>query len=326
MKVFVTGGAGYVGSHCARLLVESGHELLIYDNLSTGHRQAVGNARLVIGDLGEKDHLRTTMADFQPEAVMHFAASIEVGESVTNPLKFYRNNVINTVTLLEVTQQLGVKKLVFSSTCAVYGVPPSTPMTEDMPTNPLSPYGRTKRMMELIFADCAHAWDLGYAALRYFNASGASLDGSIGEDHDPESHLIPIVFQAATGRREHIQIFGTDYPTPDGTCIRDYIHVEDIAEAHHKALLALEPAKEIILNLGTGGGNSVREIIEVSKKVTGREIKIVEGPRREGDCPILYADPTLAKETLNWQAKITDLQDIIATAWEWHRSHPKGFE
>lgn len=326
MKVFVTGGAGYVGSHCARLLVESGHELLIYDNLSTGHRQAVGNARLVIGDLGEKDHLRTTMADFQPEAVMHFAASIEVGESVTNPLKFYRNNVINTVTLLEVTQQLGVKKLVFSSTCAVYGVPPSTPMTEDMPTNPFSPYGRTKRMMELIFADCAHAWDLGYAALRYFNASGASLDGSIGEDHDPESHLIPIVFQAATGRREHIQIFGTDYPTPDGTCIRDYIHVEDIAEAHHKALLALEPAKEIILNLGTGGGNSVREIIEVSKKVTGREIKIVEGPRREGDCPILYADPTLAKETLNWQAKITDLQDIIATAWEWHRSHPKGFE
>jgi len=325
MKVMVTGGAGYVGSHCAHLLREWGHELLVFDNLSKGHRQAIDESELTIGDLGDKKQVRSAMAAFEPEAVMHFAASIEVGESVGNPLAYYRNNVINTINLLEVIKELGVRKLVFSSTCAVYGVPPSTPITEEMPTHPLSPYGRTKRMMELIFADCAAAWGLGYAALRYFNASGASLDGSIGEDHDPESHLIPIVLQAALGQRDQVQIYGTDYPTPDGTCVRDYIHVEDLAEAHLKAMLILSPGREIILNLGTGQGHSVREIIDLARKVTGRDIKVVEGPRRPGDCPVLYADPSLAQRTLTWQAKIADPQDIIASAWQWHMHHPNGF-
>jgi len=326
MRIFVTGGTGYVGSHCANLLRKSEHRLLIYDNLSTGHQQAVPPNELVIGDLADKTQLHSVLAEFRPDAVMHFAASIEVGESVNNPLKYYRNNVINTVNLLEVMEQLGIKKLVFSSSCAVYGAPPSTPITEDMPTNPLSPYGRTKRMMELILADSAAAWKLGYAALRYFNAAGASPDGSIGEDHNPESHLIPIVLQAALGKRDRIEIYGTDYPTPDGTCIRDYIHVEDLAEAHLKALLALEDGREIILNLGTGRGHSVREVIETAKKVTNLPVKVVEGPRRPGDCPILHADPTLARVTLDWQAKITDLEDIIASAWNWHKHHPNGFK
>lgn len=325
MRVFITGGAGYVGSHCARLLRESGHELRIYDNLSAGHRAAVEPQELVVGDLADVKHLHQTMKDFKPEAVMHFAASTAVGESVKEPLLYYRNNVVNTVNLLEVMKSLEVRKLVFSSTCATYGVPPKMPITEDMPKNPLSPYGRTKLMMEMVYADCARAWGLGYAALRYFNASGASFDATIGEDHKPETHLIPIVLQVALGQREQVEIFGEDYPTPDGTCIRDYIHVEDLADAHQRALLLLEPGKEIIVNLGTGSGNSVKEVIDVTQKVTGKNIKVKMGPRREGDTPSLYADPTNGQKVLGWRAKVTNIEDVIQTAWDWHREHPQGF-
>ena len=326
MKVFVTGGAGYVGSHCCKLLRESGHELKVYDNLSTGHAVATPKDELVVGDLADRELLEKTLTDFAPDAVMHFAASAYVGESVQQPLKYYRNNVVNTVGLLEIMEKLDIRKLVFSSSCSIYGVPPSTPITEDMPANPLSPYARSKRMMEQVFADCTVAWDLGYAALRYFNAAGASFDGSIGEDHDPEAHLIPIVLQVALGQRDKVQIFGTDYPTPDGTCVRDYIHVEDLADAHLKALTELKPGRELIANLGTGNGNSVREVIETARKVTGCDIETVEGPRRPGDSPALFANAALAATLLNWQAKVTELQDVIATAWEWHRHHPNGFE
>ncbi len=325
MRIFITGGAGYVGSHCARLLRESGHELCIYDNLSAGHRGAVEASELVVGDLADVKKLHQTMSDFGPEAVMHFAASTAVGESVKEPLLYYRNNVVNTVNLLEVMKSLEVKKLVFSSTCATYGVPPKMPITEDMPTHPLSPYGRTKLIMEQVYADCSRAWGLGFAALRYFNASGASFDVTIGEDHKPETHLIPIVLQVALGQREQVEIFGDDYPTPDGTCIRDYIHVEDLADAHQRALLTLTPGKQIIVNLGTGSGHSVKAVIDVTEKVTGKKINVKMGPRREGDTPSLYADPTNGQKVLGWQAKVTNLEDIIQTAWEWHREHPNGF-
>jgi len=326
MRVFVTGGAGYVGSHCARLLRQGGHELLVYDNLSAGHRSAVEPGELTVGDLSDAKFLMETMRKFAPDAVMHFAASTAVGESVKEPLAYYRNNVTNTVILLETMKELGVRKLVFSSTCAVYGIPPTAPMTEDMPCNPISPYGRTKRMMEQVYADCARAWNLGYAALRYFNASGASFDASIGEDHDPETHLIPIVLQVAMGKRDAVQIFGDDYPTEDGTCVRDYIHVEDLAEAHQRALLALEPGKELVVNLGTGQGHSVKEVIDTAEKVTGRKIKTQMGPRREGDTPVLYADPSNAQRLLKWRTRVNQLEDIIQTAWQWHLDHPNGFE
>ncbi|MFA5864556.1 MAG: UDP-glucose 4-epimerase GalE [Phycisphaerae bacterium] len=325
MKIFITGGAGYVGSHCAALLRQSGHELLIYDNLSTGHRAAVGAGELTVGDLGDGKTLNLAMRKFGPEAVVHFAASAAVGESVKDPLAYYRNNVINTVILLETMKELGVRKLVFSSSCAVYGNPPEAPITEEMPCEPISPYGRTKRIMELVYADCARAWNLGFAALRYFNAAGASFDSSLGEDHDPETHLIPIVLQAALVRRKHVEIFGDDYPTPDGTCVRDYIHVEDLAEAHLRALLTVEPGSQLLVNLGTGTGHSVKELIDVAQKVTGLEIKTKIGPRREGDTPVLFADPSRARQILKWQSRVNDLKDIIETAWQWHRKHPDGF-
>ncbi len=325
MKVFITGGAGYVGSHCARLLRQSGHQLLIFDNLSYGHSMAIEKGELKKGDLGDPKALHAAMAEFKPDAVMHFAASTAVGDSVNNPLFYYRNNVVNTVNLLETMKEVGVKKLVFSSSCAVYGLPPQTPITEDMPCNPISPYGRTKRIMELVYADCARAWNLGFAALRYFNAAGAAYDGEIGEDHDPETHLIPIVLQVALGKRDHVDIFGEDYPTPDGTCIRDYIHVEDLAEAHQRALLTLEPGREIIVNLGTGHGHSVKEIIGVAEKVTGKKIKTKIEPRREGDTPILYADPAHGQKILKWKTQINEIEDIVDTAWQWHKNHPDGY-
>lgn len=323
MKIFVTGGAGYVGSHCARLLRRSGHRLMIYDNLSTGHEYAVPADELVTADLADRARLQEALTDFAPDAVMHFAASIAVGESVEHPLQYYRNNVANTITLLEVMEQLKIRKLVFSSSCAIYGTPPSTPITEDMPAQPISPYARSKWMMEQVFADCASAWDLGYAALRYFNAAGAADDASIGENHHPETHLIPIVLQAAMGKRPEVSIYGTDYPTPDGTAIRDYIHVSDLAEAHLQALQTLQPSRRIAVNLGTGQGHSVLEVIETAKAVTNRPVKTAAAPRRAGDCAVLCADPSLAAETLGWQAKITNLTDIIADAWRWHKSHPE---
>lgn len=269
MRILVTGGAGYIGSHAVRLFGEQGHEVWVYDNLVFGHAAAVPAERLIVADLAERERLTTILRDKRIEAVVHFAAYAYVGESVEQPLKYYRNNVVNTLTLLEAMQASGVNKIVFSSTCATYGVPAKVPITESTPQQPINPYGRTKLIVEGILADAARAYGLGYAALRYFNASGAHPSGEIGEDHTPESHLIPLILQTILGQREAIHVFGADYPTPDGTCIRDYIHVDDLASAHLKALEKIEPGRGLQMNLGTGHGYSVREVIDVCSKVTG---------------------------------------------------------
>lgn len=325
MNVLVTGGAGYVGSHCVRRLVAAGHRVVVYDDLSSGHAGAVPDGvALVRADLGDLDTLSKALSG-SIDAVMHFAAHLDVGESVRAPLKYYANNVSNTVGLLRLMEACDVRRLVFSSTCATYGVPQALPIREDAPQQPINPYGRTKLAIEWALADCAVAWELAGCALRYFNASGAAADGSIGEDHDPEIHLVPLVLQAAAGRREHIGIFGTDYPTPDGTCVRDYVHVEDLADAHLSALEALEEGRFQAYNLGTGRGTSVREIIDAAGRVTGREIPVREAERRPGDPPVLYADPSRIQRALGWQPKYTRIDDIIATAWAWHQAHPEGF-
>jgi UDP-glucose 4-epimerase len=325
MRVFVTGGAGYVGSHCVRRLVAAGHAVTVYDNLSAGHAQAVPpEATLIRADLGDESALAAAL-DSGCDAVMHFAAWLDVGESVRAPLKYYENNVSHTIRLLRLMRDRGIRRLVFSSTCAIYGIPQRVPITEDLPQSPISPYGHTKLAMEWALRDCAAAWGLGSRALRYFNASGAAADGSIGEDHDPEIHLIPLVLKTALKQRDHISIFGTDYPTPDGTCVRDYIHVEDLAEAHLLALESLNEGSFDAFNVGTGRGTSVRAIIDAAQTVTGCEIPIVETGRRPGDPPQLYADPTKIRQTLNWSPQYTDITAIIETAWRWHRTHPQGF-
>lgn len=326
MKVLVTGGAGYVGSHCVRRLVQAGHEIVVYDNLCAGHAAAVPHeAKLIRADLADSAALTDALAD-GVEAVMHFAACLDVGESVREPLKYYENNVINTIRLLQVMRDHFVKKLVFSSTCATYGEPQSMPITEDLPQKPINPYGCTKLAVEWALRDCGTAWGLASCALRYFNAAGAAADGSIGEDHDPEIHLIPLVLQTALGQRESIRIFGTDYPTPDGTCIRDYIHVEDLAEAHLLALESLNTAGLRAFNVGTGRGTSVREIVEAARRVTGCPIAAVETDRRPGDPPELVADPTKIQRELGWKPRYTSIEAIIETAWRWHRDHPEGYE
>jgi UDP-glucose-4-epimerase GalE len=256
---------------------------------------------------------------------MHFAASIEVGESVINPLKFYSNNVANTVNLLMAMQRHEIKRLVFSSTCAIYGVPDRMPLTEDMPAAPASPYARAKLAVEWALADCAAAWGLGFVALRYFNAAGAAADASIGEDHHPETHLIPNVLKVALGQLPHVKIFGTDYDTPDGTCVRDYIHVSDLAQAHALAMQAIETGKGKFYNAGTGRGYSVREVIETCRVVAGHPIPTVEVPRRPGDVPRLWADVSKIQRELGWIAKHTNLREIVASAWKWHGLHPHGF-
>jgi UDP-glucose 4-epimerase len=256
---------------------------------------------------------------------MHFAAFAYVGVSVREPAKYYHNNIVGTLTLLNAMRDAGVDRIVFSSTCATYGNPQRVPITEDHPQNPISPYGFTKLAIEHALADYARAYKLGYAALRYFNASGAAADGTIGEDHDPETHLIPLVLQVALGQREHAEIFGTDYPTPDGTCIRDYIHVDDLATAHLAALEQLKPGDELKLNLGTGQGASVKQVIDHCREVTGHPIPVREAPRRPGDPPELVADPSAAKRALGWEAKYKDVRPIIDTAWRWHSKHPHGY-
>jgi UDP-glucose 4-epimerase len=256
---------------------------------------------------------------------MHFAAFALVGESVENPAKYYRNNIVATCSLLDAMREAEVSRIVFSSTTATYGVPDTIPITEQESQQPINPYGFTKLVIEHALADYSHAYGWGYAALRYFNAAGASPDGDIGEDHTPESHLIPIVLQVALGQRDHISIFGDDYPTPDGTCIRDYVHVDDLATAHLAALERLEPGVELKLNLGTGHGHSVREVIDACRKVSGHAIPEVMSARRPGDPPELVADSTAAKATLSWQPKYTDIESIVSTAWKWHESHPKGY-
>ncbi len=327
MKIFVTGGAGYVGSHCVRGLCDGGHQVVVLDNLSTGHREAVDSrAALITGDLGDTALLEHLFSTSGFEAVMHFAASAEVAETVRNPLEYYRNNVVNTLSLLEKMRAHGTSKIVFSSTCAIYGVPPAAPITEDMPQCPISPYGRTKLAIEWLLQDSASAWDLGATALRYFNAAGAAADASIGEDHDPESHLIPRVLRVALRQSDQISIFGVDYPTTDGSCVRDYVHVEDLSSIHRIAIETQPEGRFRCYNVGTGQGVSVKELIEAARQVTGHEIPASPAPRREGDPPELYADPTLISAELGWQPRYTEIGRIVETAWNWHRSHPNGYK
>jgi UDP-glucose-4-epimerase GalE len=326
MNVLVTGGAGYVGSHAAKLLAREGHEVWVYDNLVFGHRAAVAPGRLIEGDLLDRTKLETVLRQRQIDAVMHFAAFAYVGESVTDPAKYYQNNVVGTLSLLEAMRSAGVWRTVFSSTCATYGEPEKVPIRESQPQNPINPYGFTKLVIEHALADYAHAYGWGYAALRYFNAAGASPDGELGEDHDPETHLIPLVLQVALGKRDHVAIFGEKHPTPDGTCIRDYIHVDDLATAHLAALLRLERGKGLKLNLGTGRGSSVKEVVAACRQVTGHPIPArIAGPRA-GDPPSLVADAGEARRVLGWQPSYTKVMPIIETAWRWHRAHPHGYD
>jgi UDP-glucose 4-epimerase len=325
MRILIIGGAGYIGSHAVRYLARAGHEVWVFDNLDRGHKQAVPEGRLIVGDLANPSEVEKALRDRGIEAVMHFAAHALVPESISNPALYYRNNVVGSLNLLDTMRAAGVWRIVFSSTCAVYGAVENVPITEDSPTRPINPYGFTKLAIERALADYAAAYGLGFAALRYFNACGAAADGSIGEDHDPETHLIPLVLQTALGQRAHVAIFGTDYPTPDGTCIRDYIHVEDLADAHLRALERLEPGRGLIYNIGTGQGASVREVIEAARRVTERPIPVVECPRRPGDPPALVAAAEAIRRDLGWSPRYTRIEAIIQSAWKWHASHPFGY-
>ncbi len=325
MRILVTGGAGYIGSHTVRQLIAGGHEVTVYDNLLYGHRQAVPAEHLVVGDLRDADHLDGVLVNRGIEAVVHFAAFAYVGESVTDPAKYYTNNLVYSLRLLERCRRNGVQKFVFSSTCATYGVPESVPITEAEKQRPVNPYGNTKLAFEHALADYAAAYPFGYCALRYFNASGAAADGSIGEDHTPETHLIPLVFRAATGKIPYVTIFGTDYPTPDGTCVRDYIHVDDLAAAHILALDAIEPGSKLAYNVGIGRGYSVREVIREAEAVSGLKVPVKEGPRRAGDPPSLVADASKIHAELGWKPGYDTLKPILETAWRWHKAHPNGF-
>jgi UDP-glucose 4-epimerase len=324
MRVLVTGGAGYIGSVVSEQLIGDGHEVVVYDNLSKGHRDAVvEGVDLVEGDLGEAEKLKQTLADRQIEAVIHMAASSLVGESVEQPTKYYKNNVCNGLVLLDAMLACDVKRLVFSSTAAVYGEPEAQPIEETAPSNPTNPYGETKLAFEHALKWFDRAYKLRYASLRYFNAAGATA--KCGEDHDPETHIIPITLQAAAGKRSHVEIYGDDYPTPDGTCIRDYIHVVDLARAHIQALAALSEGSRIY-NLGCGGdGYSVKQVIDTAQRVTGREIPTKFGPRRAGDPAILVASSDRIKSELGWRPQFQDLELIIDSAWRWTQEHPDGY-
>jgi len=324
--ILITGGAGYIGSHTVRLLAGQGRKIVVLDNLVFGHDLAIVDpgVELVVGDVGDQPLVRSLFAKHQFGAVIHFAAYAYVGESVTNPLKYYQNNTAEPIKLLQVMQEFACKVFVFSSTCATYGVPNKLPITETNTQKPINPYGMSKLMVEHILADCDTAWGLRSACLRYFNASGCSPDGLIGEDHDPETHLIPRVMMAVTGEIDYLEVFGTDYDTPDGTCIRDYIHVEDLADAHARALDHLAAGGDSVrCNLGTGVGVSVKEIISAVEEITGKKVPVKYGPRREGDPAMLVADPSLAKELLGWVAARKDVRDMVGPAWLW-MSGPRG--
>ena len=327
MNVLVVGGAGYIGSHCVRQLVAAGHRPVVLDNLAFGHRSAVcAEIPFYDADLGNQKIVGQILREESIELVMHFAAFAYVGESVTEPRKYYNNNFVATLRLLETMLDNGVKKFVFSSTCATYGEPQSLPIVETLPQAPINPYGQTKLDVENCLKSFAHAYGLSFAAFRYFNAAGAAEDGTIGEDHQPETHLIPLVLDAATGRRDHIKIFGTDYDTPDGTCLRDYVHVDDLSRAHIAAFEKLEThGASHFYNLGTGRPNSVREIIDAVEAVTGLKVPVIEDGRRAGDPPALYADSSKAQDELGWEIKFTEVKDIIETAWRWHQAMPEGF-
>lgn len=320
-SVLVTGGAGYIGSHACKALARTGYRPVVFDNISRGHREAVRWGPLVEGDISDRSRLTAALVDYQISAVMHFAAYAYVGESVTDPAMYYRNNLGGTLSLLDAMREAAVGKLVFSSTCATYGTPDSIPIRETAPQRPVNPYGETKLAIERTLHWYGQAYGLRSVSLRYFNAAGADPDGEVGELHAPETHLVPLVLQAALGQRSHIEVYGTDYPTPDGTAIRDYIHVQDLADAHLRALEYLLAGRETAaLNLGTGGGHSVREVVRVAEAVSGRRIHCHDTARRAGDPPVLVADPNLAAEVLGWRAQISDLETIVRTALAWHIS------
>jgi UDP-glucose-4-epimerase GalE len=327
LNVLVTGAAGYIGSHAVRALASAGHRPFALDNLSRGHRAAVPKEVPFFAlDVRQTDVVTRILEEQRIDCVMHFAAFAYVGESVSEPLSYYDNNTLGTLSMLRAVERVKVPRFVFSSTCATYGEPEKMPIREDTPQNPINPYGWSKLCSEYMLRDyAAKSPDFGYAALRYFNVAGCAADGSLGEDHDPETHLIPVILQAALGRREKVTIFGHDYPTPDGTCIRDYVHVEDLVEAHVHVMQALEPGTRAIYNLGIGRGYSVKEIVEAARGVVGRPFNVETGPRRAGDPPSLYADASKIQRELGWKARRTDVVATIESAWRWFSKNPDGY-
>jgi len=337
MNVMVTGGAGYIGSHAVQRLLCDGHTVVCVDNLYRGHREAMDalacdHLTFVRADIGDGATMLALLGEHSIDTVMHFAALAYVGESVDEPLSYYRNNSAGALSLIEACRDAGVERFVFSSTCATYGepTPEFIPIPETCPQHPINPYGRSKLHVEHMLFDHAHAMKttgkpFAFAALRYFNVAGSDRTTHIGEDHTPETHLIPVVLEAAMGKRDQVKIFGTDYATPDGTCIRDYVHVEDLIDAHVTVMAALRPGDTRTYNLGIGKGYSVREIIDATRSVTGKDFKVVEAGRRPGDPPKLFANPSKIKNELGWSAQITDLEEIIGSAWKWFQSHPNGY-
>lgn len=319
-RVVVAGGAGYIGSHMVRMLLESGFHPVVVDNLASGHAQAVGEATFRQGDIGDAGFMRALLREFQPQCVMHFAAASLVGESMSAPSKYWRNNLVQTLCLLDTMVECGVGQFIFSSTAAVYGNPIEVPITEQHPQNPINPYGNSKLAVEKALQDYSRAYGMRSITLRYFNAAGAHPDGSIGERHEPETHLIPLVLQVASGRRELIARFGSSFPTPDGSCVRDYIHVQDLCTAHLLALQKLgQGAATTVYNLGNGNGHSVNEVIAAARRVTGHAIPVRDDPPRAGDPPVLVADATRARTELGWVPQYADIETIIAHAWQWER-------
>ncbi len=327
MNVLVVGGAGYIGSHCVRQLQAAGHRPVVLDNLVYGHRAAVAaGVPLHVFDMSETDRVKAVLRAESIDLVMHFAAYCYVGESVQAPIKYYANNLIATLHLLQAMVEEKVTRFVFSSTCATYGIPAALPIREDMPQSPINPYGQTKLAVERALCDYAKAYGLSFAAFRYFNAAGADPSAEIGEDHDPETHLIPLAIEVALGERDHLRVFGTDYPTPDGTCLRDYVHVNDLAQAHIAAFTRLDaPGQAAFYNLGTGTPYSVLDVLGAVEQVSGKSVKWLQSPRREGDPPALYADAGKARAELGWQPHFDTLGSIVETAWRWHSTRPHGF-
>ena len=325
MIVLVTGGAGYIGSHLIRALAAAGHNCVVYDNLSAGSAEAIGSAPLLVGDVNDTAALASAMRRHEVEAVIHLAAFIEAGESVEKPDKYFRNNTVGGLSLLEAMAQADISKMVFSSTAAVYGSPRRIPILETDPTEPINPYGASKLCVELMLPGFAEGYRMGFVSLRYFNVAGAHPNGDIGENHVRETHLIPLVLQVPLGRRESVRIFGDDYDTPDGTCIRDFIHVMDLCDAHVRALDAIQPGTVKVFNLGNGEGFSVRQIVETCRLVTGRPIPAAVAPRRPGDPPCLVASCRKAQAELGWQPSFPSSNTIVSHAWKWHSSHPNGY-
>lgn len=327
MRVLVTGGAGYIGSHAVKELLNADHEVFALDNLGKGHREAIDErAHFIHGSTFDQKLLADSFLSHQIEAVMHFAADIEVAESVIDPHKYYLNNFVSTLKLLDCMNKAGIKKLVFSSTAAIYGNPEKTPIEESQARSPINPYGRSKMMTEMAIEDFSRAYGLGYAILRYFNVAGAIPDASIGEDHKPESHLIPRILEGAGDSQVEVKIFGTDYATPDGTCVRDYVHVMDLVQAHVLALKSLKEAEGEIYNIGSESGFSVREVVEACQRVTGKPLRIVEKERRAGDPAVLIASSQKIKDKLKWEPKYPSIETIVKHAWNWHSTHPRGFD